>query len=624
MKKISITLLILLNILYFSTAQDSIKQKNNILTKEKIEKAKKIEQKADRLFFSDYIQDALDGYLESYKLNSTSASINYKIGVCYYLFTDGKKASEFLKTAYDNDSLITPEIHYFLARSLHISYQFDSAIAEYKRYKHQLKNDEQKIEKLNEIDKHIKECMYGKKLYERPEMVALAHIDEVNTIYPEYSPYINFDNTMMVFTSRNEQSLGSLKDPKDNLYYEDVYISYRNKNDSTWSKPENIGPKINTKTHDATVGISPDGSTIFIFSDKNGGDIFFTEKQAKKGKWTKLKPFKQINSEYHESSISISGSGDTIYFVSDRPEGNIGGQDIFYCIRQKDGKWSSPKNLGDKINTPLNEEGVFVDPDGKSLYFSSKGHTTMGGYDIFRSTRTETGEWSVPENMGYPINTPNDDVFFSIADTTGYYSSLRGEGLHNYEIIEVIFWEEIEEYTEIVLIDSSYTEITEKDTLLTNLKDTLTLTQKDTTKLIVADNNPLAEPEKNEITKPDTTTLITEEKVLEKFESILFEFDKSFIKNEYYTVLSNLKDYLVQNPDYKVKIVGHTDNTGNKTYNQKLSKQRAFAVKKYLIYHKIDENKIIIEALGYSKPAADNSTTEGRKRNRRVEIFILR
>jgi hypothetical protein len=218
-----------------------------------------------------------------------------------------------------------------------------------------------------------------------------------------------------------------------------VYIS--NKVDGKWNKAENIGPPINTETHDACVGLSPDGTTLILYrtsKDLLGGDLYWSELEG--NKWSAPQKYADnINSpDYQEASASITANGNTIYFSSNRPGGQ-GGKDIYRVVKFGNGDWSLAQNIGNTINTPYDEDAPYIHPDGKTLYFSSNGHTGMGGYDIFQSTLNDDGTWSTPENLGYPVNNVEDDIYFVLSahGSMGYYSSEKKGGLGGQDIYTI-------------------------------------------------------------------------------------------------------------------------------------------------------------------------------------------
>src|SRR5690606_27533411 len=253
-----------------------------------------------------------------------------------------------------------------------------------------------------------------------------------------------------IFTSRRREDNLNENVFEDNKPYEDIFIS--KKVGDTWQRARNIGPVVNTPYHNSNLALSKDGNTLFIYNDDNGGDIYYSERDAN-GNWGTPVPLPGIiNSSFNEKSISMSADERTLYFASDRP-GGFGGIDIYRAVLDSRGQWSDVRNLGPKINTEFDEEGRFIDQDNVTLYFSSKGHKGMGGHDIFKSVFDPvTNEWGEPENLGYPINTPDDDVYF-VASADGkraYYSSVREDGMGYTDIYVIIIPEGLKDTEPIV------------------------------------------------------------------------------------------------------------------------------------------------------------------------------
>jgi hypothetical protein len=251
--------------------------------------------------------------------------------------------------------------------------------------------------------------------------------DPINTENQEYVPVISSDESVLIFTYVGPKSTGGLMDSEfnpdpDGAYYEDVFISQRV--GEHWLTPESIGPNINTKNHDASIALSSDGQKLFIFhsTEKDGGDIYMSTLTG--DVWGEAKALgPTINTKYWEGSCSISADEKTLYFASERP-GGLGERDIYVSHKMPDGSWGKAENLGPVINTQFNDDSPFIHPDGITLFFSSEGHNSIGGYDIMWSTLKD-GKWTEPTNIGYPINTTEDERFYVLtADGEhGYYSS---------------------------------------------------------------------------------------------------------------------------------------------------------------------------------------------------------
>lgn len=619
---------------------------------------------------------ALEKLKKAHSFNPDNADLNYMMGRAFNELHNEKKAIEHLKKAYKLGNMEQKNFFSFqLAKAYHYKHQFSKAIIYYKKYLHSLSPVEMREQK-EDVRKKIEECNTGKRLIRDSLHVHIEQLSyAVNTKYDEYSPYVNADQSVMYFTSRRPNTTGGGFDEYSNGYYEDVYVSYRE--DGQWTAAANMGRPINTEYHDAAVGISPDGQKLYIYRWTNGGDIFKSE--LKGDEWSKPKAFgKPINSSSHEPTASFTHNEKGIYFVSDR-NGGYGGSDIYYVEKDQRGKWRRIQNLGPTLNTPYDEDGVFMHPDGKTLYFSSKGHNTMGGYDIFKAVKGPGG-WSEPENIGYPINTADDDVFFSITASGryGYYAS-KQEG--NHDIYRITFMgpkKPVINTTEDVLVavDKSrninfMSEPTEaKGPSMTLLKGKVmdeetqeplqasielvdNATGEELAKfnsnsktgrylvslpagknygIAVDANGYLFHSENFNIPRRAGYNEVTKDIYLKPLKvgksivlnNVFFDFDVGDrVKKESIPELNRVTRLIKANPDLKIEIAGHTDVIGSAEYNKKLSLQRAKTVVDYLVKNGVDPDRLVYKGYGFNKPVADNSTPEGRQKNRRTEFKII-
>ncbi|MGQ1890280.1 hypothetical protein ACT29H_07535 [Thermophagus sp. OGC60D27] len=310
------------------------------------------------------------------------------------------------------------EAHYYLAQAYRLNEQPDKALIEFTRLKNFVTDKE-----LNaDIDREIQYCHNMKKLMNNPVYFKIEHLGKIlNSKYEDHSPVTLYDESTIYFTStRPVDSLESV-----GPYFENIFVSHWRKNG--WTKPEVLNIPGYRNVNRATVGLTPDGQGLIFFqNDGLKGALFITYKTFEG--WSDPQPLPPpVNSGYNETHASISPDGNTIYFSSERP-GGLGGKDIYYSHRLPDGSWGKPINAGETINTEMDEEGPFIHPDNQTLYFSSTGHNSMGGYDIFKSTKTENG-WTKAQNIGYPVNSPSDDVFY-VPTPNGQrvYFSSRKEG----------------------------------------------------------------------------------------------------------------------------------------------------------------------------------------------------
>ncbi len=256
----------------------------------------------------------------------------------------------------------------------------------------------------------------------------------VNSFSDEYAPVISKDGSFMFFTSRRPVTVKEMRKGKgrERIYYTET-------SESGWSKPKLLEKPINSDNNfNSAVALSNDGKSLFIYRDDRYGNGDLYESRFSGTKWSSPEPLPApINSEFHESSLSISSDGNTMYFTSNR-DGGIGGMDIWFTKKNKAGIWEDAKNLSNLINTEKDEEGVFLHPDGKTLYFSSRGHQGLGGYDLFY-TILENGKWSPPINMGSEINTENNDVYF-VLEANGmdaYYTSVNPKSPGQTDIFKI-------------------------------------------------------------------------------------------------------------------------------------------------------------------------------------------
>jgi outer membrane protein OmpA-like peptidoglycan-associated protein/YHS domain-containing protein len=625
---------------------------------------------------------ALEHYLKAQAFNPNNAFLNFRIGVCYINSSFKMKCKVHFEKAYELNPEIDPEIHYYLGRGYHLNMDWDKAIAEYQTFKASLdpkKKDQAFL--IADASKKIAECNYGKELVKNPVRVFIDNIgNKVNSPYPDYGPIISADEDVMYFTSRRNTTTGGNIDENYDEYFEDIFVTY--KFNEEWGVPTNVGPPINTPGHDATVNVSPDGQIMFTYRDDKGyGNIYqsnllgdkFTEPE---------KMSKAINSSEHESSASISYEGKTLFFVSDRKDGSYGGRDIYYVNKNENNKWEQAYNMGTTINTPYNEEGVFIVPDGKTLYFSSEGHSSMGGFDIFKC-ELKNGIWSEPVNLGYPINTPDDDVFFVISASGkhGYYASVKNDGFGEKDIYMISFLgpeKPVQLSNEDNLLASVEAPVSEvyiapaieiNANAVTLLKGVISdaITQKPLeAEIILIDNTLNAEiatfksnskSGKYLVTLPsgknygiavkaegylfhsenfDIPLSASYQEVVKDVQlknvqvgqkivlrNIFFDFDKATLRPESTNELERLIKLLTDVPTLKIEISGHTDNKGSAQYNQTLSESRSKSVVEYLISKGIAKERLEYKGYGLTQPIAPNDSDEGRQLNRRTEFKIL-
>jgi outer membrane protein OmpA-like peptidoglycan-associated protein len=388
------------------------------------------------------MDDAREIMVTAADLDTTFIKANYEAGWMHLRTVQKERAVKYFLRVFRQDPSYKFDIEYLIGRSYQYGEQFDKALQYYNLYKEKLakKASYQGKDKVDAatVDRTIFECMNGKEFTATPGNFSIVNIGrEINSEFEDYAPVLNENEDEIVFTTRRREDNLNQNVFDDNKPYEDIFTS--KKANGAWAYAKNIGPIVNTPYHDSNLALSADGSTLFIFKDEGGGDIFYSERQPS-GEFSEPIALPGIiNSSFEEKSITISKDEKTLYFSSNRP-GGFGGLDIYRATKDSKGEWTNVKNMGAKINTDLDDDGPFIDYDLVTLYFSSKGRKGMGGFDVFKSTfDLKTNEWSEPENLGYPINTPDDDIYF-VASKDGkraYYSSVREDGMGYTDIYSI-------------------------------------------------------------------------------------------------------------------------------------------------------------------------------------------
>ena len=380
---------------------------------------------------------ALRNFLEAYKQDSSSSNVNFNVGFCYlnssnnkvlaegYLAKSLKDISKNYQIDNPNEKSAPPLAVFYYGKALHINYKFDEAQIQYDNFLNTYAKD--KATK-DDVAYFKAQNEFAKELVAAPINVKIQNLgDSINSEFPDYSPVLSADESSLIYTTRRNTGTGGER-LQDGQYYEDIVISYKDAN-GVWSTPKSVSQNINTAGHDASINLTADGQTLIAFRDDSGdGNVYFSSWDGKD--WSPLQSFgSDINSKYWESHACLSADNNTLYFVSDRP-GGYGGRDIYRCVKLPNGAWSKALNVGPTINTKYDEDGPYIHPDGLTLIFASSGHKSMGGFDIFFTTIEEDKKFAEPVNMGYPINTTDDDVFLvtSPDGKRGYFSSSTDGG----------------------------------------------------------------------------------------------------------------------------------------------------------------------------------------------------
>ncbi len=604
---------------------------------------------ANEYMLAGEYQEALPVLLGLQAKGYAGAGISFMIGECYL---NGKglktRAIPYLKKASQNisasfggtspeEDLAPLKTLLYLGIAYRLNYEFDEAIASFGDYRHVLDSGDTEGHSL--IQFHIERCKNARELMAAPARFSCDTLpDFINTAYSNFNPVITADEMHLYY-------MDQLK------FYDAVMHSMRT--DSSWQSPENLTPSVRSDGDHLVTGISADGAKLLlsVYDVYLAGEIFSSE--FKDGQWSEMQKLNShINTRFNETHASLSPDGNTLYFTSDR-QGGEGGTDIYFSRRNPLGDWGAAVNAGPIINTPLNEETPFVSADGKTLFFSSQGHYNMGGYDIFICSADEKGGWLPPFNIGYPLNTTDDDLFFSplMSDKAGYQSRFPSNSVQS----------EIVRYQITSFGNPARFTLLGKVNVQGNPSSKLLLTVNNQGNesvsiplnpdgsfqhkvaagsyalAIVEDEHELwtrsieiphyfqqdvlviqADVTVNAIQKTDTFLV----------NDIRFDFDESSPVNEGLAYITELIRILNAFPGVTLTLNGYADSRGDENYNLKLSLARAKAVAGYLNQKGNFSQRITVNAFGEKDPVASNITheghdnPEGRMYNRRVELIF--
>lgn len=383
--------------------------------------------------FHNYI-DALIVYKKLIEKDPKNADYPYKAGYSI-LHTDRDKseAIKFLETASERKS--DPDVDFYLAKAYHYNMKLDEALDAFEKYQKSGVGTKQ-AEVAREIEM-VKNAML---LVKSPIDVSFENAgDKINTEYPDYYPLVTPDESYLFFTSRRKGVMGGARE-FDGYYSSDVF--YTKVENGEFIPAKGAGAMVNSIYDEQAVGLSYNADKLFVYMDniKEFGDIYESKMNA--GKFKKIEKLGEaINSKGFESAATISADENILFFASRRDDG-LGEKDIYMTRKLPTGDWAEPQNLGNTINTPYDEDFPNLFYDGKTLYFSSKGHNSIGGYDYFKSTWDETANtWSKPQNLGYPLNTPEDNLCISFIEdqSHAYISTWMKDSKGEKDIYKVTF-----------------------------------------------------------------------------------------------------------------------------------------------------------------------------------------
>ena len=385
---------------------------------------------AESYFLFEEYNEALPLYLRIHRADPENDNINYKIGICLlndpyqkdrsirYLEQASKNINPKYKENNFRETTAPPETFFYLGNAYLVNDNIDKALENYTYFREILN---EKIYDVELVEEQIRICERTRSLKKMPVDFDVKNIGEtINTRFSEKNPIVSGNGERLVYVSEMQ-------------FYDATFFSERI--DGEWQPPRNIIPELGVDGDVYPTGLSWDGNTMIIYrNDEFVGNLYVSHYAD--GKWTAMEKLgDNINTKYWESHGSLSKDGNRLYFTSNR-KGGFGGLDIYMSDKQLNGSWGTPVNLGPTINSRYNEETPFITENGKILYFSSYGHYNMGGYDIFYSMADEEGNWGVPINLGYPINTTDDDLFYQPVNNgdNAYFAKFLEGGFGRHDI----------------------------------------------------------------------------------------------------------------------------------------------------------------------------------------------
>jgi len=616
-----------------------------------------LKQLGDKFYRLQQYHKALPFYEKILQTDSSNADVVFKAGVCYLHQYSKEEALRLMQKA-SGMNYKNKYMHLWLGRAYHQNYMFNKAIDEYNEYKNSLpKTDNQRHQ---EVDKYIIQTNNARKFISNPQNFIIRNLGPViNTQYSEHSPVVSKKDTLLLFTSRRSTVTGG-KEDADGDFFEDIFQS-RRLSDTSWTSPVKFGE--NTANHDASIQLYANDTKMLLYKNTHQGDIYTCDKLPN-GTWSIPVRFANINTADYESDAYITADGKTVYYATNHYK-KKGDLDIYYITKETDSTWSKPKPAPGKINTMEDEDAPFLSPDGKTLYFCSRGHKNMGGYDVFKSSLDSGGNWKDPVNMGYPLNTPDDDVYFYLSSDgiKSYLASYREGGYGEKDIYEAtpfytttitgkiistisnnaldsssitfkpIQSQALNSKTESVgadkgsyfasLLSSTTYQVAVvrgKDTIHKELYSVPLLAKEGITvnKDFLVNYEPYKKPEPAPVVLKNDSN-----ETLPVFNNIFFEVEQASLNKEGEEE-SKKVIHFIKNSSYKLEIRGYASEEGSKALNQKLSDLRAKKVYEFMLKNGLSKDKLFYKGLGDTNPVADNTSEEGRRLNRRVELKVIK
>lgn len=606
---------------------------------------------ANKSFNKENYRAALPLYEEVLAADPNNAKALYHAGISLLTF-DKEKAANYLYRAQKLKPDIDEELEYWLGRVDHINYRFDSAIEHFQNYQKEIpRRNEVRREEVAQLIQHVRNA---KREVANPKDAFVNNLGgTVNTAFSEHSPVLSSDYNYLLFTSRSEAATGG-KPAQDGEYYEDIFETNRLGEDE-WEKPRIVAGALNSPGHDASIQLFDNDTKLLLYQSANNGDIMVSERQPD-GSWGAPKSISnKVNTRDFESDAFITPDGKTLYYSTSHYSEN-GDLDLYMIQRNQNGAWGNPRSLGRGINTPYDEDSPYLASDG-TLYFSSRGNNSMGGYDIFAarydSVANRRGR---PENLGYPVNTPDDDTYYRLSPDGSYaYLSSYRIGGYGEKDIYTISYIKTAELNGQVFTKADSIPIPGVELLFNGLQaDKRPITYRDVTKpdsgaytvqvlsgrkyqVQLSRDNEVIETQEIEVPAVvDDTTSITYNFYIEfvdttgvlpkrefAMQTVYFDTDEYELRPESMQELDSIARILKANPTMNISIEGHTDSRASDAYNMTLGQNRADAAYDYLVSQGVSPKRLVTVSYGERRPVVPNTSEENMQMNRRTEFQVL-
>jgi OmpA-OmpF porin, OOP family len=631
-------------VFHFSLAQTMLSTKSK--------KAIELYTVADNYRVRGNYQQAINLLNQAIVKDKNFAEAYYRLAQTYRSMRQNRKAIDnFEKGLWLTKESKKQKTYWFeLGESYFAVGDYDSATKYLTQYIQTELASAQNKAKIDFANKMIRNAVFAKKNSELALLYKQQPLsDTVNCFAMQYFPVLTADQQSLIFTRR--LGSGSGED-------EDIVISEKN-DEGKWGIPKSISKNINTSLNEGTCAISANGRKLIFTScvGRDGlGSCDLYESNRIGNEWTPPKNLgSNINSTDWESQPSLSADGRVLYFISDR-NGGVGRRDLWISVVDDKGSWGKAKNAGKEINTVYDEISPFIHVNNSTLYFASNGLTGFGGYDIYYCERSSNGKWSQPINMGAPINNHEDQfsLFVTADGNKAYYSheNVNDKGETFARLFETLIPKEkridkISSYVKGIIVDKDTRQPlkagielidTDADTLIAVTQSDsiggeylIVLTEGSQYALYINKEQYLFQSLRFDYTEKNIAQPVTINIELEKIKTgsrivlnnIFFEFNKYNLQANSIPEMQKIIKFLKDNPTLKIQISGHTDNVGLDTYNLLLSEKRAQAVTDYLIKNGVLKNNVVSVGYGSSQPIADNSSTKGQEKNRRIEFKVL-